>query len=245
MTTATLTSRSPSTADGRAAAATGDLRRATTLILTGVVAEFVVTLFHPSHAAPNDHHAAFAEYAHSHGWIAVHLGQFAAGLVILTGFLALLRALEPTSRSPLTVRAGQASVAVAAAITAALQAVDGFALKHAVDSISAVPAALQAAAFHDAETVRWVEWSMAGYYRITTGLTLALVGAAILAARALPRWTGALAVLSGAAFVVDGIGVGTDGFAGTTVANLVSLLGLVVFAVVTTVAAWRRRPATR
>jgi hypothetical protein len=242
MTSATLTPRT-GPAD-QVAGSRASARTAATLIAGGVLVEYVVTMFHPAHAAPNDHHAAFAEYADSHDWIAVHLGQFAAGLVIITGFIALLRALEPTSRSPLTIRAGQAAAAVAAAITAALQAVDGFALKHAVDSLAHVPAALQAAAFHDAETVRWIEWSMAGYYRITTGLSLALIGAAVLTARALPRWTGAVAVVAGAAFVVDGIGVGTDGFAGTSVANLVSLLGLVVFAVSTTAAAWRR-PTTR
>ena len=241
MTTSIVTSPARPTTDPASDRATKDLRRATTLILAGVIAEFVVTLFHPSHAAPNDHHAAFAEYAESHAWIPVHLGQFAAGLLIILGFVALLRALEPTSRSPLTIHAGQAAAVLAAAVTAVLQAVDGIALKHAVDSLATAPAALQAAAFHDAETVRWVEWSMAAYYRMTIGLTLVIIGVAIVTARSLPRWTGVFAAVAGLAFVVDGVQVGYSGFAGSTVANLVSLAGLVAFGVVTTVASWRRR----
>jgi len=43
-----------------------------------------VTSFHASHENPNDHQAVFAEYAASDNWIAVHLGQFAAGLVSMT-----------------------------------------------------------------------------------------------------------------------------------------------------------------
>jgi len=56
------------------------LRTGSTLLLGGLVAEYVVTSFHAAHENPNDHHAVFAEYAASDNWIAVHLGQFAAGL---------------------------------------------------------------------------------------------------------------------------------------------------------------------
>src|SRR6185437_8803912 len=103
------------------------LRTATTLILVGIVAEYVVTDFHPAHEAPNDHHAVFAEYAASDSWIPVHLGQFAAGMVIIVGILGLFRALHPAGGSTLLTRAGEAAAVLTASILAILQAVDGVA----------------------------------------------------------------------------------------------------------------------
>ena len=71
-------------------ASRGTLRTGSTLLLGGLVAEYVVTSFHAAHENPNDHHAVFAEYAESGNWIAVHLGQFAAGLVVIAGIITLL-----------------------------------------------------------------------------------------------------------------------------------------------------------
>ena len=82
---------------------------------------------------------------------------------------------------------------------------DGVALKHAVDSLAAAPPELRDAWFHDAEIVRWGEWAMASYAQLTLGLAVALGGAAVLASRALPRWTAGLALVAGAAFVVNGV----------------------------------------
>jgi hypothetical protein len=177
------------------------LRTATTLILVGIAAEYIVTDFHPAHEAPNDHHAVFAEYAASDSWIAVHLGQFAAGMLIIVGILGLFRALSPRLGSTPLTRAGEAAAILTASVLAVLQGIDGVALKHAVDSLAAAPAALHDAAFHDAEIVRWMEWSMAGYYRIAFGLTAVLIGVAVARSRALPHWTAAPALVSGVAFV--------------------------------------------
>jgi hypothetical protein len=214
------------------------LRTATALILVGIVAEYTVTDFHPAHEPPNDHHAVFAEYAASDSWIAVHLGQFAAGMLIIVGILGLFRALRPVGGSTLLTGAGEAAAVLTASVLAMLQAVDGVALKHAVDSLVDAPAALQDAAFHDAEIVRWTEWAMAGYYRIAFGLTAVLIGAAVVRARVLPRWTAGPAVLSGVAFVLDGVNVSYHGFAGANLPNLISLTSFVLFAVTATVAAW-------
>ena len=232
----------PPATDVRAARAR--LRTGTTLILAGVVAALVVTQFHPAHAAPNDHHAAFTEYAASASWIMVHLGQFAAGLVLLVGVLGVLRALQPGTARSLLTRAAELAATVTAAVLAVLQAVDGVALKHTVDSLATVAADLQAPAFHDAEIVRWIEWSMAGYYRIVFGFTLALLGQAVARSRALPRWTAGPALVAAVAFVVDGITVSNLGFAGTTVANLTSWAGLALFAAITSGAAWWRHDSS-
>jgi hypothetical protein len=221
------------------------LRAGSTLILTGVAAALVVTQFHPAHASPNDHHAAFAEYAASTTWIEVHVGQFAAGLVVIAGILGLLQALHPATPRSLLIRAAEMAATVTAAVLAVLQAVDGVSLKHAVDFLATVPADLHAAAFHDAETVRWIEWSMAGYYRIAFGITLALLGLAVTRSHVLPRWTAVPALVSGVAFIIDGIAVSKIGFAGTSVANLTSWAGLALFAAITTAISWWRPVPTQ
>ena len=242
MTKAPVTYPFPSTTAHPSAPSRNPVRIGTTLVLAGVLVEYAVTSLHPAHAAPNDHHAAFAEYAASGAWIPVHLGQFAAGLVIIMGVIALLSGLRETTRSPLVIQAGKAAAVLTAAVSAVLQAVDGIALKHAVDSLATVPAQLRDAAFHDAETIRWVEWSMAAYFRMTLGLTLLIVGVAVLRSHGLPRWTAAFALVAGAAFIVDGVGVGYSGFTGAGAANLVSWASFVIFAVTTTAAAWLHRP---
>ena len=215
------------------------LRAGAALLLAGGAAEFAVTSLHAHREPPNDHSAAFAEYAASENWIAVHLGQFAAGLVLLVGILVLLAGLRGGGAPSPVVRAAEALTAIAGAVFAVLQAVDGVALKHVVDSLVAAPSDLRAAAFHDAETVRWTEWALAGYFRITLGLAVIALALAVLTSRALPRWTAAVVLVAGGAFVADGVGVGYDGFTGATLPNLISWAALAVFALAAAVAALR------
>ncbi len=213
------------------------LRTGSALVLGGLVAEYVVTSFHAAHENPNDHHAVFAEYAASDNWIAVHLGQLGAGLVVIAGIITLLRALRPTSGPALFTRIAEGAAILTASTIAVLQGIDGFTLKHAVDSLAASPPDMHDAAFHDAEIVRWIEWAAAGYFRITLGLTVVLLSVAVVRSRALPRWSAPVALLAGFSFVVDGIAVGTDGFTGGT-PNLVAWGAFILFAVTVTVAAW-------
>jgi hypothetical protein len=157
-------------------ASRGALRTGSTLLLGGLLAEYVVTSFHAAHENPNDHDAVFAEYAASDNWIAVHLGQFAAGLVVIAGIITLLRALlRPTTGPALFTRVAEGAAILTASMIAVLQGIDGFTLKHAVDSLAASPPDMHDAAFHDAEIVRWIEWAAAGYFRVTLGLTVVLL----------------------------------------------------------------------
>jgi len=216
------------------------LRTGTSLIVVGAVASLVVEAFHPSHEPPNNHHAVFAEYAASHNWIAVHLGQFGAFLILLVGLLSVLRGLRPTTGPALLIRVGEAAIVVTGAVMAVLQAVDGVALKHAVDTWAAAPADVQAAAFQDAETVRWIEWAMASYFRIALGVAIIALGLAVVRSGAVPRWTGAVAVVAGLAHLVTGTEIGYSGFEGTIkeTANLISWAALMLFAIAATISAW-------
>ncbi len=220
------------------------LRTGGTLLLGGLVAEYVVTSFHAAHENPNDHHAVFTEYAASDNWIAVHLGQFAAGLVVIAGIITLLRALRPTTGPSVFTRVSEGAAILTASMIAVLQGIDGFTLKHAVDSLAASPPEMHDAAFHDAEIVRWIEWAAAGYFRVTLGLTVVLLSVAVVRTRKLPRWSAPLALLAGLAFIADGITVGTDGFTGG-VPNLMAWAAFILFAVVATIAAWWRGRSDR
>jgi hypothetical protein len=156
--------------------------------------------------------------------------------------LVLLTGLGRAGGPPLVVRAGSAAAAVAAALLAVLQAVDGVALYRAVRAVAAAPPEQRAAAFADAETVRWIEEAVAGYAQIALGLAVLALACAVLAARGLPRWTGVLPAVAGVGFVVQGVHVGYAGFTDTP-ATLVSWLALAVFALVAVVTSWvRRRP---
>jgi hypothetical protein len=223
------------TVEGRTA-----VRAGTALVLGGGVAEYAVTTLHPHSAQPNDHAAAFAEYAASDDWIAVHLGQFAAGLVLLVGVLTLLSALRSAGAPRPLVRTGTALTVLAGSVFAVLQAVDGIALKHAVDSLAAAPPEQADAWFHDAEIVRWTEWSMAAFSQLTLGLTVLALALAVARSRALPRWTALPAAVAGAGFLVNGGLVASAGFSEDVLASLVGWLGLGLFGLTTTVAARMR-----
>jgi hypothetical protein len=141
-------------------------------------------------------------------------------------------------------RVAEGAAILTASTIAVLQGIDGFTLKHAVDSLAASPPEMHDAAFHDAEIVRWIEWAAAGYFRITLGITVVLLSVAVVRSRALPRWSAPVALLAGFSFIADGITVGTDGFTGG-VPNLVAWAAFILFAVVATIAAWWRGRSDR
>jgi hypothetical protein len=190
-----------------------------------VVAEY----FHPSKEDPMDNHAVFMEYAHSHIWTTVHLGEYFGFLLLLGGLVALYYSV---SAKP-GVGAGLAPFGLAAAVTAAasftvLQAVDGVALKRAVDTWASAPAPQKTAAFAAAEAVRWTEIAMNSFSFFLAGVTLFLFGLAIALGRVYPRWVGVIAAVSGAAFMYDGaVVVAYEGF----VPSIIKLLGLLLLAV--------------
>ena len=81
---------------------------------------------------------------------------------------------------------------------------------------------------------------MAGYFRVTLGLGLAVLAVAVLASRALPRWTAGVALVAGAGFCVDGMLIGEAGFTADVLPDVAGWLALAVFALTTTAAAWTR-----
>jgi hypothetical protein len=222
------------------------LRLAGALLVGGFLLEAVVEVFHPSKEDPNKHAAVFAEYARSGAFTTIHLVQFIAILIGMAGFLVLYRALVSRGDVPVLARlAAAASIATGSAF-AVLQAIDGVALKHAVDAWAKASGAEQAIRFADAETVRWLEWGANSYFRVLLGLTLLLFGLAIARTAIVPRWLGWSGVVSGLLFGVVGVIVGEVGFDHAQGPfSLAALLFFLVFAVGTLVVGWRtkERPA--
>ena len=188
------------------------LRLSATLLLVGQVLYIVVTQLHADGEA-NDHPAVFAEYARSGIWTAVHLGQFVAMAILLAGLLALFLAVDvPAGAASWAGRLGAASAGATLALYGALQAVDGVALKHAVDAWAAAPDAEKGARFASAEAIRWLEEGMRSYQDVVLGLALLLLAAAVGRARGVPRGIAALIGLSGLAYLAQGWVVGSHGF---------------------------------
>jgi hypothetical protein len=214
------------------------LRLSATLLLAGQLLYIVVTRFHPGGPA-NDHPAIFAAYAASGTWTAVHLGQFAAVAILLTGLFALFFALDAQAGpARWTARFGAVSAAATLALYGVVQAIDGVALKQAVNAWASAPDAEKAARFASAETIRWLEWGMRSYQTIALGLALLLFAAAVARTAWIPRPVGYLMGLSGLAYLVQGWGAGSEGFTPTHdilivlawALNLAWMTGLVVVA---------------
>ena len=111
-----------------------------------------------------------------------------------------------------TARFGAAAAVAALALYAALQAVDGVALKHAVDAWAAAAEPAKAARFATAEGIRWLEWGMRSYQSFVLGAALILTGAVVVAARRVSRVIGYLMALSGLAYLAQGWIIGAEGF---------------------------------
>ena len=156
------------------------LRLSAVLLVAGLLLSLAAGQLHPARENPNDHPAVFAEYAADPGWTAVHLGQFAGMALIVAGLLALYFSLDlPPGTTGWVARLGAVSSSIALGLYAVLQAVDGVALKRAVDAWVAAPEAEKAARFASAEAVRWLEEAVRSYQDILLGLAFVLLGAAL------------------------------------------------------------------
>jgi hypothetical protein len=213
------------------------LRGSATLLLAGQLLYVVVTLFHTGGDA-NNHQAIFAAYAASSMWTAVHVAQFVCIAIFLAGLMALSFALEPRAGTAnWAARFGAAAAAVTLALYGAVLAVDGVALKQAVDAWASAPDVEKPARFATAEAIRWLEWGMRSYENFTLGLSVLLFAVAIARAAPIPRAIAGLMALSGIAYLLQGWTAGSEGFSethtiaivATEVLNLAWMVWLLVF----------------
>jgi hypothetical protein len=214
------------------------VRMSATLLLVGQLLYIVVTQFHAGGDA-NNHPAVFAGYASSGIWMAVHVAQFAATAILLAGLFALFFALDVQAGTVNWAgRFGAALTAVTLALYGVVMAVDGVALKQAVNAWASAPDAEKAVRFASAEAIRWVEWGARSYENFALGLALLLFAAAVGRTDWVPRPIAYLMGLSGLTYLVQGWVAGAYGFPRTHdfaivvawVLNLAWMIWLVVVA---------------
>ncbi|MDQ3835239.1 MAG: hypothetical protein M3315_16805 [Actinomycetota bacterium] len=206
----------------------------------GVILFVVATaVFHPSREAPMDNPAVFMEYAESDSWVAVHLVQWFAALLLIGGLVALYYSISTQAGAIAAVaRFGLAAAVLTGASLTMLQAVDGVALKWAVDNWASAPAEQEVAAFSAATALRWTEYSLQSYSNILLGLTLILYGLAIALGTVYPRWLGWIAGGSGIAWIVHGVMVPYVGLF-DSIPRLVALVLMALWAFIIAVLMWR------
>ncbi len=217
------------------------VRLSAVMLLVGQLLYIVITQFHADGDA-NNHPAVFAEYAGSGIWTAVHVGQFVATAILLAGLFALFFVLDAQGGTARWAgRFGAALAAVTLALYGVVMAVDGVALKQAVNAWVSAPDAEKAARFASAEAIRWIEWGARSYENFALGLALLLFAAAVGRTAWVPRPIAYLMGLSGLTYLFQGWVAGADGFTRTHdlaivlswVVNLAWMIWLVVIA-------WRR-----
>jgi hypothetical protein len=184
------------------------LRLAGALLAVGTVIYLVVTpLLHPGGGA--DPIAEFEGYANSRWWEISHSLQFLGWVIIAFGWLALVHGLNvSTGVRGLVSRFAAASAVAVIALNGAVYAVDGVALKQAVDVWINVQPAEESAYLAAVEGVRGVEWGLRGYEAYTVGLTLILIASVIVSTARVSRAIGYLMGLTGLVYIAQGIWYG-------------------------------------
>jgi hypothetical protein len=203
------------------------LRIGSIAFLAGVVIAIVSTAIHPSTEDPSNHPLVFTKYASNDSWIAVHIGQFAGVIMVFGGgFVALSRLLVQSESSMASILAwiGLAFAIMTASAIAVLQAVDGIALKMAVDSWVAAPSEDKAIVFRVAEGIRFIEYGTNSIFRILQGLVAIMFGVAIVKSKLLSKWIGGIGVVIGAITIYAGIEVAYLGFGGLTTIIGISMI---------------------
>jgi hypothetical protein len=208
------------------------LRIGSIAFLAGVVIAIVSTAIHPSRGDPANHPLVFAEYASDDSWIAVHIGQLAGVIMVFAGgFVTLFRLLAQSESSMASVLAwiGLAVAIMTASAIAALQAVDGIALKMAVDSWVAAPPEEKAITFKVAEGIRFIEYGTNSIFRILQGTVAVIFGLAIVKSKILSKWIGGAGVVIGAITIYAGLEVAYLAFGYANVGGLRGISMIIYF----------------
>jgi hypothetical protein len=151
--------------------------------IAGAIIMILSTLIHPSSEDPFDHPLVLAEYAHSELWVGIHIGQFVGMMMVFVGGFVTIYRLLTNAGSSLTSLLGLIGLSfaiVAASTFAILQAVDGVALKFAVDSWMASSGQEEKdAIFRVAEGIRWTVFGVISVFRLLQGTFAIIFGLAI------------------------------------------------------------------
>lgn len=210
------------------------------LAVLGVGLLIIGTVLHPMQADPAMAEVAFAEYAADRHWLVSHLMQLAGVWAIIASLLLLARWLATGPAAPWAgLGAGFGIAGIAAA--AALQAVDGVALKIMVDRWSVASEPEKAALFAAAYGVRQIEIGLAGMSCLILGLTAAIFGLALVIDGCLPRWAGLLGVAGGISTTASGVVISSTGFSELAMSiNMPAVAVLMAWMIALGILGWKR-----
>jgi hypothetical protein len=189
------------------------LRGASVAAFGGALLLFGGTILHPSGADPNDAVAAFSEYADDQLWIASHLTQLLGVALIVCALIQLSRLLAGGSARGLA-WIGAAGAIASLAVAAALQAVDGIALKMMVDAWAAAAEPDKTILFYVTYGVRQVEVGLASIMSLLFGLTMCVYGVAVISDHSFAKWLGWIAIIGGIPTAIAGVVIAYTGFSG-------------------------------
>ena len=216
------------------------LRSASVAAFGGALLLFGGTILHPSGADPNDAVAAFSEYADDQWWIASHLTQLLGVALIVCALIQLSRLLASGSARGLAWIGAAGSIA-SLAIAAALQAVDGIALKMMVDAWAAAAEPDKTTLFYATYGVRQIEVGLASIMSLLFGLTVCVYGIAMISHPGIANWMGWLAVIGGIPTAIGGVVITYTGFSGLAMSiNMPSSSLLLIWIIALGIMFWRR-----
>jgi hypothetical protein len=211
--------------------------------ISGALFLFIGTFLHPMEADPNVPLTAFTEYAADRNWIVSHLMQL-TGMALMVAALVLLSQRMAAGQAKAVGILGEIGAIVGLAVAAALQAVDGIALKAMVNAWSTAPESKKEMLFYAAFAVRQIEIGLASIMSLLLGITVAIYGIALSIDRSFPQWLGYLAIAGGIPTAIAGLIIAYTGFSGLSMAiNMPSSCLLLVWMIAPGVYVWRK-PAT-
>ncbi|CRK85205.1 DUF4386 family protein [Neobacillus massiliamazoniensis] len=189
----------------------GEVRFAAITAISGALFLLVGTFLHPMHEDPNMPLAAFTEYAADHNWVFSHLMQL-SGVALMVASLVLLSRRIVLGPAGAAATLGAVSAVASLAVAAALQAVDGIALKAMVDTWAKAQENAKEALFNSALAVRQIEIGLASIDSLLFGVTVTLYGFVLLKDPHFPKWLGVLALAGGVPTAIAGIVIAYTGF---------------------------------
>jgi hypothetical protein len=207
--------------------------------ISGALLLFIGTWMHPMNADPNVPIAAFTEYAAAHYWVASHLTQVFGVLSMSAALILLLRRLFDGAGADWAALS-TAGVVAGLAAAAALQAVDGVALKLMVDAWAAAAASAKFLLLQTAVAVRQIEIGLASVTSLLFGLAVSMFGEALRLDARFSRWFAALAFAGGIPTAIAGIAIAFSGFSALAMRiNLPAGFLLILLMIVIGIYGWR------
>ena len=204
----------------------------------GAALLLVATIAHPAGADPGDAVEAFAEYARDDLWVWSHAMQFGGVALMGAGFIALICGL----RNNLATLA-RIGVGCTFGLAAALQAVDGVALKVMVDRLAATSTGERSAVFEATYAVRQIEIGLATYLSFVSALTVLSLAGVSLRHLDVPRWFAAVGVVCGLGLAATATAQAAGGFSPTAMAlSMPSSIVLLVWVALCGRSLWTGRP---